>query len=320
MIDLAYATDARAEHRAADSGRRSERVRPMTSRSTSSRPASTRRCARPARRRCASSTSASTRAARATIPLASPATDIDLAPERRARLRGRSATRSSSRSSTSRATRRTRAASRPIDLTNATLGSLVLSRDGTRGLLLHERDARRAHHDGQARPARLPARDVAAQEVGARGRHLADRRHARSCSTRRRSAIRRPRRTVDDYIDKSYGYTLLDLATRLRQAADHAGRSGSVHVRARRLEGLRRARRWRRRDRDARAAGRHDADRRRDRRSRSARRRRRSASCRAPRRRSSRSAIRSAACRSSISRPTRSAPSPASTSTATSCN
>ena len=205
-----------------------------------------------------------------------------------------------------------------VDLTNATLGSLVLSRDGTRGLLFTN-----ATLDERITLVKLdqpgyPQRDVAAQEGGARGRHLADRRHRarpQRQGVRRSGAPRRTSTTSSTRATATRCSTSRPASASCRSRRSIRARSTTRPTAAKvyvALDGGDAV------DRDARAAGRHDADRRRDRRSRSARRRRRSASCPARRRRSSRSAIRSAACRSSTSTPTRSAPSPASTSTATS--
>ena len=80
-------------------------------------------------------------------------------------------------------------------------------------LLYTNATARRAHHAGQARPARLSARDVAAQEGACARSASRRRRHRDRAATRRRSAIPATATIVDDYIDKSYGYTLLDLAS-----------------------------------------------------------------------------------------------------------
>ena len=224
--------DARAEHRAADPGRRSGDRRRVGRGRHRRRPASTRRCG-----------SAGAPALRVVnVGATNPGAGVRRSRSRRrrptsiSRPTARGSTPSQRDGEAARDHRHPRRRARPerrrdaSTSTNATIGSLVLSRDGTRAPAVHQRDARRAHHDGQARPARLPARDVAAQEGGARA--SASRRPAppRSSSTPRRPAIRPARRSFDDFIDKSYGYTLLDLATGFAQAADHAGRSGPVRA------------------------------------------------------------------------------------------
>ena len=222
------------------------------SRSTWSRPARTRRSASSARARCASSTSAGStpgRRGRSRSPRA--ATDIDLAPngtrvyavEREAEKLAVIDIPGDAIESERRRDDRPRPA--------AAIGSLVLSRDGNRGLLFTNATLRRAHHDGRARPAGLPVRDLAAQEVGARGRHLADG-HDGDRSQRqgvRRSGDRDHRRRVHRSQLRLHAGRSRD---RVREAADHAGRSGAVRLRAGWQQGLRRARRRRRADRGAR--------------------------------------------------------------------
>ena len=145
---------SRAEHRAADPGRRSERAARRRRGRHRRRPASTRRCVKP-------------------VASALRIVDVGSMPGRASRFRSRRRRPTSishpngsrvyavaARRETARDRRRARRCAEPsgvetVDLTNATLGSLVLSRDGTPRAALHERDARRADHAGQARPAGL---------------------------------------------------------------------------------------------------------------------------------------------------------------------
>ena len=99
-----------------------------------------------------------------------------------------------------------------IDLTNATLGSLVLSRDGRRGLLytnasLDERITLiKLDLPGYPRstfPLKKSVRAVGISPTGDTALLL----NAKAFGDPSMAA------NFEDYIDKSYGYTLLDLAT-----------------------------------------------------------------------------------------------------------
>ena len=72
--------------------------------------------------------------------------------------------------------------------------------------------------------------------------------------------------TVDEYIDRSYGYSLLDMATGFAKLQVTPVDPGPFTYAPGRQQGLRRARWRRRRDRDPRAPGRDHPDRRRARR------------------------------------------------------
>ena len=121
------------------------------------------------------------------VPLGSPATDIDLAPDgSRVYAVARDAAQLAIVDVAS-------ATAQTVDLADATLGSITVSPRRHARAALHERGARRADHDGQARPAGVPARDVAAEEVGARGRHLAGGRHRDRAEREGARRSRRPR-------------------------------------------------------------------------------------------------------------------------------
>ena len=321
VIDLAYATTARADDRAADSGRRSgdpaerprgrhRRDRRVRGRAPGRAASTLRDRQRRQRRPALAFTDPARIAARPTSISRPTAARIYAVAARRRR---------SSRSSTSRAMRSTRAASRRVDLDerDARLARAVARRHAAACCSRTRRSTSASRSSSSTSPA-IPHVTWPLKKSRARGRHLADRRHR---ARPQREGVRRSgaRATnFDDFIDKSYGYTLLDLATGFGKLQitpvdpgpfTYAPDGSKVYVA---LDG------GDARDRDARAAGRDDADRRRDHQA------ARLAAvvgrhpARRGRKRSSRSAIRSAACRSSTSPPTRFAPSPASTSTATS--
>lgn len=145
------------------------------------------------------------------IALASPPTDIDLAPDgARVYAVQRDAKRLSIIDVPGDAQNPSGVES--IDLTNATLGSLVLSRDGTRALLytnaaLDERitvvklDV--AGYPRQTWPLKKSVRAVGISPAGDTALLL----NAKAFGDPGTAT------NFDDYIDKSYGYTLLDLAT-----------------------------------------------------------------------------------------------------------
>jgi hypothetical protein len=144
--------------------------------------------------------------ASSTIQLASPATDIDLAPdgtriyavEREAKQLAIIAVPSGTVET--------------IDLANATLGSLVLSRDGTRGLLYTNAtsDERvtlvaldQPGFPTMTWPVKKSLRAVGISPAGSTAILL----HAKAFGDPTSAS------DFDDFVDKSYGYTLLDLAT-----------------------------------------------------------------------------------------------------------
>ena len=131
-IDLAYATGHGPSDRAADRGRAIRASRPRPSRSRSSRPASYAAVRQAGLRDGArSSTSARRPGAVREVPLASPRDRHRSRARRRARVRGAARGRScSSIIDVPTGPRR-----QTIDLADAAIGSLVLSRDGTRALL-----------------------------------------------------------------------------------------------------------------------------------------------------------------------------------------
>jgi DNA-binding beta-propeller fold protein YncE len=146
-----------------------------------------------------------------TIPLASPATDIDLAPDG-ARLYA-----------VLRAAKQLAIIDVPgdaqdpsgietIDLTNATLGSLVLSRDGRRGLLYTNAQADeritlvRLDQPGYPTvtwPLKKSVRAVGISPAGDTALLL----NAKAFGDPGTAS------SFDEFVDRSYGYTLLDLAT-----------------------------------------------------------------------------------------------------------
>lgn len=146
-----------------------------------------------------------------TISLASPATDIDLAPDG-ARIYA-----------VQRAAKQLSIIDVPgdaqspsgiesIDLTNATLGSLVLSRDGTRGLLYTNAsgDQRvtlvkldQPGYPTLTWPLKKSVRTVGISPTGDTAILL----NAKAFGDPATAT------TFDEYVDRSYGYTLLDLAT-----------------------------------------------------------------------------------------------------------
>ena len=140
VVDLGYATTHGPEHRAADPGRgsgvpaRVGRGRHRRDRDLRGGPPGGRR------RRCGSSTSAaSSPGGPGTIPLASPATDIDLAPDgARVYAVQREAKRLAIVDVPGDALDPTGVES--VDLTGAAIGSFVLSRDGTPRADVHQRD------------------------------------------------------------------------------------------------------------------------------------------------------------------------------------
>jgi len=145
------------------------------------------------------------------IPLASPPTDIDLAPNgARVYAVQREAKQLSIIDIPGDAQNPTGVES--VDLTNAALGSLVLSRDGRRGLLytnasLDERITLVAlDQPGYPRltwPLKKSLRAVGISPAGDTALLV----HAKAFGDPGTAT------DFDDYIDKSYGYTLLDLAT-----------------------------------------------------------------------------------------------------------
>jgi DNA-binding beta-propeller fold protein YncE len=145
------------------------------------------------------------------IPLGSPPTDIDLAPDgARVYAVQREAKRLSIIDVPGDAQNPTGVEN--IDLTNATLGSLVLSRDGRRGLLytnatLDERitlvKLDQAGYPRSTWSLKKAVRAVGISPTGDTALLL----NAKAAGDPGSAA------NFDDYIDKSYGYTLLDLAT-----------------------------------------------------------------------------------------------------------
>ncbi len=178
-----------------------------------------------------------------TIPLASPATDIDLAPDG-----GRVY-------AVERDAQKLAVVDVPgdaidpsgvetVDLADATIGSLVLSADGKRGVMF----------TNATLDPRLSL--IALDQPGYPHTTWSLKKSVRAVaiSPSSDSALvinaKEPgdpatATSVDDYIAKSYGYTLVDSRERVRQAPAHTGRSGCPDLLARRLEGLRRARRGR---------------------------------------------------------------------------
>ncbi|HEY5922282.1 MAG TPA: hypothetical protein VIV11_11455 [Kofleriaceae bacterium] len=146
-----------------------------------------------------------------TIPLASPPTDIDLAPNG-ARIYAvlRMATQLAIIDVPGDAQNPNGVET--VDLTNATLGSLVLSRDGRRGLLytnatLDERITLvKLDQAGYPRSTWTLKKSVRAVGISPTG-DTALLLNAKAFGDPGMAA------NFDDYIDKSYGYTLLDLAT-----------------------------------------------------------------------------------------------------------
>ncbi|NVB77221.1 MAG: hypothetical protein HOV81_02395 [Kofleriaceae bacterium] len=146
-----------------------------------------------------------------TVPLLSPATDIDLAPDgSRIYAVQRDAKKLSVIDVPGDAVNP--AGVEVIDLTNATLGSLVLSADGRRGLLftnatLDERitliQLDQPGYPITTWPLKKAVRAVGISPTGDTAL-LLDAKAAGDPATAT---------SFDDYIDKSYGYTLLDLAT-----------------------------------------------------------------------------------------------------------
>ncbi len=146
-----------------------------------------------------------------TVPLASPATDIDLAPDgSRIYAVQRDAKVLSVIDVPADAIDNTGVES--IDLTNATLGSLVLSADGNRGLLftnatLDERITLvKLDEPGYpivTWPLKKSVRAVGISPTGDTALLLDAKAFGDPATAT----------SFDDYIDKSYGYTLLDLAT-----------------------------------------------------------------------------------------------------------
>jgi hypothetical protein len=145
------------------------------------------------------------------VTLASPATDIDLAPNG-ARLYA-----------VERAAKKLAVVDIPgdaqnpsgietVDLTNAAIGSLVLSRDGTRGLLFTNATADervtilkfdQAGYPQQTWPLKKSIRAVAISPAG-NNALIVNAKMAGDPATAT---------NFDDFVDKSYGYTLLDLAS-----------------------------------------------------------------------------------------------------------
>ncbi|HSD87210.1 MAG TPA: hypothetical protein VLB44_06830 [Kofleriaceae bacterium] len=146
-----------------------------------------------------------------TIPLASPATDIDLAPN------------GSRVYAVERTAKKLAVIDIPgdaqnpngvetVDLTNAAVGSLVLSRDGTRGLLYTNAtsDERitllkldQAGYPQTTWPLKKSVRAVGISPAGDSALVL----NAKTFGDPATAT------NFDDFIDKSYGYTLVDLAT-----------------------------------------------------------------------------------------------------------
>lgn len=146
-----------------------------------------------------------------TIPLASPATDIDLAPNGTRLF------------AVERAAKQLAIIDIPgdalapagvetIDLTTAAIGSLVLSKDGTRGLLFTNATADeritlvKLDQPGYPHvtwPLKKSVRSVGISPSGTSAIVI----HAKMAGDPASAS------TVDEYIDRSYGYTLLDLAT-----------------------------------------------------------------------------------------------------------
>jgi len=145
------------------------------------------------------------------LPLASPASDIDLAPDgSRVYAVLRDAKQLAIVDVPGDAIDPT--GLETIDLTDATLGSLVLSRDGTRALLftnatLDERitmvQLDQAGYPHVTWPLKKAVRAVGISPTGDTAIVLDAKAFGDPGSAS----------SVDDYIDKSYGYTLLDLAT-----------------------------------------------------------------------------------------------------------
>ncbi|HEX5064362.1 MAG TPA: beta-propeller fold lactonase family protein [Kofleriaceae bacterium] len=145
------------------------------------------------------------------IPLASPPTDIDLAPDG-ARLYAvlRSAKQLAIIDVPGDAQNPTGVET--VDLTNATLGSLVLSRDGHRGLLYTNATADeritlvKLDQPGYPKQTWTLKKSVRAVGISPTG-DTALLLNAKAFGDPSTAS------NFDDYIDKSYGYTLLDLAT-----------------------------------------------------------------------------------------------------------
>ncbi|MDX2086723.1 MAG: hypothetical protein SFX73_02680 [Kofleriaceae bacterium] len=146
-----------------------------------------------------------------TIPLASPATDIDLAPD------------GAKVYAVSREAKQLAIVDVPgdaldpagvetVDLTNASVGSLVLSNDGTRGLMFTN-----ATDDERITLLRFdePGYPLATWPVKKSIRTVGISPTATSAIVLHAKEVGDPdtANTVDEYIDRSYGYSLLDLAT-----------------------------------------------------------------------------------------------------------
>ena len=146
-----------------------------------------------------------------TVPLASPATDIDLAPD------------GSRVFAVERAAKKLAIIDIPddavnpagidtIDLTNATLGSLVLSRDGKRGLLFTN-----ATTDERITLIKLdtPGFPISTWTLrkSVRAVGIAPTSDTALLINAKTAGDPGTATNFDDFVDKSYGYTLLDLAT-----------------------------------------------------------------------------------------------------------
>jgi hypothetical protein len=145
------------------------------------------------------------------IALASPPTDIDLAPDG-ARVYAVQRTAKQLAIIDVPADAQNPSGVETVDLTNATLGSLVLSRDGRRGLLytnatLDERitlvKLDQPGYPRQTWPLKKSVRAVGISPAGDTALLL----NAKAFGDPGTAS------NFEDYIDKSYGYTLLDLAT-----------------------------------------------------------------------------------------------------------
>lgn len=162
-----------------------------------------------------------------TLPLASPATDIDLAPDgARVYVVQRAAKQLAIIDIPGDAANPS--GIETIDLTNATLGSLVLSKDGKRGLLYTNATSDErvsivkldtAGFPTLTFPLRKSVRAVGISPTG----DSAILQHAKTFGDPTAAT------NFDDFVDKSYGYTLLDLATGFGKLQITPVDSGSFH-------------------------------------------------------------------------------------------